>query len=111
MNGTVETDSQNWSILRKIVKSYLKIIVVGTMGEASRIAQLFVKLVIDQVVRTTLRLYANQRSLDPDKDQTDQMIGNVGPRINVPIDVIFMMLNTVMTALRIVLTIAQPWKT
>ena len=38
-----------------------------------------------------LKDYANQRSLDLGKDQTDQVIGHAGLRLNVIIDVMYMM--------------------
>ena len=63
--------------------------VVGTTREAIRIAQLSEKIAINVVERTTLRMYANMEKTE---------IGQAGPRVNVPIDVIFMKLIAVMTA-------------
>ena len=80
------------------------IFVVKATREASRIAQLLVKLVTNVVERTTLKMCANLISLDPAKeDQTEIGHERPGPRENVPTDVIFMKLIAVMTALRIVL--------
>ena len=81
------------------------IFVVKATREASRIAQLLVKLVTNVVERTTLKMYANLTSLDPREDQTEIGHERPGPRVNVPIDVIFMKLIAVMTALRIVLRV------
>ena len=72
--------------------------VVGTMREASRIAQHLAKHVIIVVERTTLRMYANLR-----EDQAK--ISHIGQRVNVLTDVIFMKLIAVMTAPRIVLKV------
>ena len=48
-------------------------------------------------------MYANLASIDPREDQTE--IGHTGPRVNVPIDAIFMKLIAVMTAQSIVLRV------
>ena len=78
------------------------ITVAGVTEEASRIAQLLVRLVTNVVERTILKTYANLISLDPARqDQTE--IGHIGPRVKVPTDVIFMKLIAVMTAPRTVL--------
>ena len=79
------------------------IFVVKATREASRIAQFLVRLATNVVERTISKMYANLTSMDPREDQTE--IGHTGPRVNVPIDVIFMMLIAVMTALRIVLRV------
>ena len=84
--------------LRNFPRKENAIIVVETTGEAGRIAWLLVKSVTNVVERTTLCPYANQRSLDPREDQTDQMIGHEGSRVNVPTDAKYMMWNAVMTA-------------
>ena len=84
-------------------KENIVIFVDAATREASRIAQLLVKLVTNVVERTTLKMYANLASLDLREDQTE--IGHTGPRVNVPIDVIFMKLIAVMTAPRIVLRV------
>ena len=72
------------------------IIVAGVTREASRIAQLLVKLVTNVVERTTLRMYANLISLDPREDQIEIGHARPDPRVNVPTDVIFMKLIAVM---------------
>ena len=84
------------------------IIVAGTTREARRIAQHLVKFVTNVVERTTLRMYANLINLDPAEGVDQTEIGHVGPRVNVPTDVIFMKLIAVMTAPRIVLRV-QIW--
>ena len=57
--------------LRNFPEGKIAIIVVRTTGRASRIAQLLAKLAINLEARTTLRVYANQRSLDSGEDQTE----------------------------------------
>ena len=59
------------------------------------------KFAIDVVERITLRMYANLITLDPATGMNQIEIGHVEPRVNVPTDVIFMKLNAVMTAPRI----------
>ena len=85
------------------------IFVDGATRKANRIAQHLVKFVINVVERTTLRMYANLINLDPAESVDQTEIGHVGPRVNVPTDVIFMKLIAVMTALRIVLMRVQMW--
>ena len=48
-------------------------------------------------------MYANLTSLDPREVQTK--ISHIGPRVNLPTDVIFMKLIAVMTAPRIVMRV------
>ena len=79
--------------------------VVGTTREASRIAWLLAKIAINVVERTTLRMYANMKNMDPAEGMDQTEIGQAGPRVNVPTDVIFIKLIAVMTVLRIVLRV------
>ena len=81
------------------------IFVDGATRKANRIAQHLVKFVTNVVERTTLRMYANLINLDPAEGVDQTEIGHIGPRVNVPTDVIFMKLIAVMTALRIVLRV------
>ena len=54
------------------------------------------------------KMYANLINLDPAEGVDQTEIGHIGPRVNVPTDVIFMKLIAVMTAPRIVLRV-QMW--